>query len=340
MVVSFLLDEVALIVFPAIFLMFPRLVLRSRASMAMFAMIPVVYVGTVVWAMPALTRFAGYPNPGGYCAETDMTAMLSLKLSLRQYGIVLDNIVGNAQSVLTDCFGLVPPDLAESGYYTCLYCGIVGMGTAYVLMLLIGFWKQRSMDVSTLWTLLQTDRPWARAARVALALVVALVYEGMLMSVSPGRIEPRVWGLYYYGVFCTIFLALALGLVWQALNASRAMAGIFALLVVCATTFVFPATNQAYKDLHYYPYAPYRLAKVFANQENRFDFKRSDSIQLWREARALWRASETHRLLRNVPSEMVYALYELGLTSPPKPNRSPYFDLTWQDGVPTCESHD
>lgn len=338
--VGFLFDEVALVIFPAIFLMFPKLVLRSRATMAMFATLPMAYVGIVVWGMPVLTRLAGYPDPNGYCAETYMTAMLSLRLSAEQYGIIWGNILGNAQIVFEDSFGLVPPALARSGYYSFLFYSIVGCAVGFVLLLLLRTWNRLFTPLSTMLREVQRDQPWARTIRAALTLAVALLFEGMLMSVSPGRIEPRVWGLYYYGVFCVIFLVLVLALAWQALHVPSVMAWSFTLLLVCATTFVFPATNQAYKDLHYYPYAPYRLANVFKNEENRFDFPRSDVTVLWRRAGALRGVCRTHKSLLNVPSEMVYALYELGLTNPPNPNRSNYFDLTWKGDVPTCVSHD
>ena len=107
--------------------------------------------------------------------------------------------------------------------------------------------------------------------RAFLMLVLALIYEGVLMTVSIGTIELRAWGLYYYGTFCVIFLLIATALLCEFAAPPPVLAVIFSGVVIAATTSIFLATNQTYKAFHYYPHQPEKLDAVFRNKINRFD---------------------------------------------------------------------
>src|SRR6202451_1924998 len=134
--VSLFIDEVALVVYPAVVLFFPRLVFRSRVTFALFALVPISYAAVIVWLMPALTRLAGYPDPGLYGPMGSTTRLLTFQEPSNALRIVGRNISGNAQTILMDSFGLIRPSLAGSLYYSVLFWAIIILGAAYVGMVI------------------------------------------------------------------------------------------------------------------------------------------------------------------------------------------------------------
>ena len=340
--VSLFIDEVALIVYPAVVLFFPRLVFRKQATFTLFGLIPVSYVAVIVWLMPALTRLAGYPDPCAYVPMASTARLVTFREPVSAFGIVGRNIVDNAQSILMDSFGLIRPSLAGSLYYSILFVAILLLGGAYTGLVITAACRGLLARVRSRSSHFVSDQTTGLAWRALIALVLALSYEGVLMTVSLSNgIGLRVWGLYYYGVFCSPFLAIALAAVCRTVRPPALMAVAFTLAVTCATTFVFPATNQVYKDAHYYPYRPgRRLNALFANAENRFAVRRSDSSLLKAKTVELWNAQTTKQPVRDVPRELSYVTYELGLLHTQIPWQHPLFDLTWKNGEAQALCHE
>ncbi len=335
LLISLFFDEVVSVIYPALVLLFPRLVFYNKRTLALFLSIPVLYASAIRWAMPALIILAGYPDPSqGYISAQVMTKLLSLRLPYHDYVVTLGNIIGNTQSIVMDSFGLIDPWLPNTYYYTFLFYMIVYMIAAFVGFVLVAAWKTQR-----LFSMAQQIRKIERSVRTESGLmwrifcvvVAAFIYEGILMSVSLGDVRPRVWGLYYYGAFCVIFLLIFLALIWEKTRMPL-MAGVaFTMTVMCATFFIFPATNQAYKDVHYYPYSPGRLEGIFANKENRFIFLRSDSEFLYTKTVALRDSAVFKSTMRGIPRELSFVIYELGLTPDQTSCGTHYIDLVWED---------
>src|SRR5688572_4280485 len=62
---SLFFDEIALMAFPALLLLFPRVVFSSRAAAGTFFLIPMVYAISVRRLLPAIHAAAGFPVPRG-----------------------------------------------------------------------------------------------------------------------------------------------------------------------------------------------------------------------------------------------------------------------------------
>ena len=165
-------------------------------------------------------------------------------------------------------------------------------------------------------------------------LAIAFIFEGVLMTVSLGTIIPRWWGLYYYGVFCVIFLLIVVALLLERSAPPILLQVAFALTVITSTTFIFPATNQAYKSSHYYS-DRLPLDLVFTNAINRFKVPRSSADYLYQKTIELWHIREKRQPVTNVPVELTYVLYELGLTkmNTPCEFRARYFDIGYESDV-------
>jgi hypothetical protein len=338
---SLFFDEVILIVYPALALLFPRLVFRNKATIALFALIPAAYAAVIVRLMPALTRLAGYPPINrGYSPAMALVRLLTFREPALSYRIVLKVIADNSRSVLEDTFGLIRPSLPHSPYYVALFAAITLLGTAYACFAAISAWRRRRERPERLTALALGEDPAGIAIRAGLALLAALVYEGVLMSISlRNGVEPRMWGLYYYGVFCVVFIVLALATLANAIRPPASLATAFTLAVCCATTYIFPATNQAYKDAHYYPYNPPRLYNIFENTENRFTIPPSNAALLREKSLALWRTKNTHKPVRNIPIELSALVYELGLLPAQIRGNPQSFDLIWEHGQPRVDPH-
>jgi hypothetical protein len=339
---SLFFDEVIVIVYPALALLFPRLVFRSKGTIALFALIPAAYAAVIVKIMPALTRLAGYPPiTRGYSPASAMVRLLTFRESAHSYRVVLKDIADNSRSVLQDSFGMIRPNLPHSPYYWTLFVAILLLGTAYAGFAAISAWRRRRERAERLTALALGEHPAGIACRAGLALLAALIYEGVLMSVSlRNGVEPRMWGLYYYGVFCVIFLVLALATLANTIRPPALLATAFTLAVCCATTYIFPATNEGYKAAHYYPYNPPRLYDIFENTENRFVIPCSNAALLREKSVALWQSRTTHQPVLDIPFELSPLTYELGLLPTQIPGHPPTFDLTWRAGQPQVHSHE
>jgi hypothetical protein len=329
------IDEVALIVYPAIALLFPRIVFRNRETIAGFAMVPVAYAASVKIMLPRVFALAGSPlPPTSYQPADSFVALITFRLPVSSYWVAVQNVVDNARLIVMDSFGLIDPRLAHSLVYCILFSIIVLLGGAFGIRLVLQAARRPLNYGCGIRGFLFDDRTIIH--RVFLMLALALVYEGILMTVSIGPVGPRAWGLYYYGVFCVIFLLAAMSLIFDAMAMPRPFLVAFAVAVVAATTLIFPATDQAYKMLHYYPHQPEKLDAVFKNTINRFNTAGFDSQLLYDKTLALWRMRKAPASIVNVPVELTYAAYELGLVkgSTRCEFHTSYFDIFW-DGKNT-----
>jgi hypothetical protein len=386
--ICFFFDEVALVIYPAIVLLFPRIIFRSKATIQIFALLPIAYATSVALLLPRIFALAGSPPPiRAYDPNVSFDKLLTLQLPRSAYFMTARNIIDNSRSIIADSFGLIDPWFPDSPFYFFIFIILVLLSGSFIVAVsrreiwlplysyferaprletwrdmfgLGNAWSQRQAtfhrlanrasgnDSRTLWqkillrirlvgeacaNCILESSPLVRAFAM---LAVALAFEGILMTISVGHIEYRRWGLYYYGVFCVIFLLIAAAQLFENTESSRVLATIFAAAVISGTTFIFPATSQAYKAFHYYhlPADPGgNLDLLFRNKINRFMIRQpADASYLYSKTIALWRTRDTLETVSDVPVELTYVLYDLGLvrTRTACEFETRYFDLTWE----------
>lgn len=372
-------DEAAIMLYPAMALLFPDVVFRSRLTTALFALIPIAYVAIVKFVLPGLSALAGFPLPEtGYSTNVLFNELLTLRLPFSAYYQTIANIFENAWLIFQDTFGLIDPRVPGSQVYNLLFFILVVLIAAFAGQLLWQELRRRSGRRKPSIAAKLSPNPSAPSighdpalkhgpahyrlfaaigrcmawyvnspllARASLMLAIAFIYEGVLMTISIGSIIPRWWGLYYYGVFCVIFLLIVVALLLERAAPPILLQVVFALAVITSTAFIFPATNQAYKSSHYYN-DRLPLDLVFTNVINRFKVPRSSADYLHEKTMALWHIRETRQPVTNVPVELTYVLYELGLTkmNTPCEFRARYFDIgyksdVWGDQTLTVHCH-
>jgi hypothetical protein len=359
-------DEAAVMLYPAMALLFPDVVFRSRLTTAIFALIPIAYVVIVKLALPELSARAGFPLPdSGYSANVSFDELLALRLPFAAYYQTVANIFENTWLIFLDTFGLIDPRVPASPVYNLLFLILVVLIAAFAGQLLRQEWRRRFARRKPNVAPKPSNAPaasgehdgpkYGRArfrlfsaigrcaawfihspllARASATLAIAFIFEGVLMTISTGTIIPRWWGLYYYGVFCVIFLLIVVALLLERAAPPILLQVVFALTVITSTTFIFPATNQAYKSSHYYS-DRLPLDLVFTNAINRFKIPRSSADYLYQKTIELWHIREKRQPVTNVPVELTYVLYELGLTkmNTPCEFRARYFDIGYESDV-------
>jgi hypothetical protein len=300
--VSFFWDESALILYPALFSLFPRLVLRNKPNAVLYLALPAAYFATVKRLLPALASAAGTPVDGEYSTQK---AFLSF-VTFSWHGTVAEEVprmasffLRQTSLILMDSLGLIDPSLPDFGSYPIVFATIVCAGVALLQ-------PRGNVSPSQLFSGAFLKGPGGLALRALLTLLAALAYEALLMFVKPSP----PFGLFYYGVFCVIFLSVALALSWQASSASPALVLVFGMAVVAGTTSLFPRTNLVFKQRHYYPYRPDTIPELFEGRINRFEERGLDGRLLREKSLELWRCREGS--VNDVPAELHYALYELG----------------------------
>jgi hypothetical protein len=359
-------DEAAVMLYPAMALLFPDVVFRSRLTTAIFALIPIAYVVIVKLALPELSARAGFPLPdSGYSANVSFDELLALRLPFAAYYQTVANIFENTWLIFLDTFGLIDPRVPASPVYNLLFLILVVLIAAFAGQLLSQECRRRFARRKPNVAPKPSNAPaasgehdgpkYGRArfrlfsaigrcaawfihspllARASATLAIAFIFEGVLMTISTGTIIPRWWGLYYYGVFCVIFLLIVVALLLERAAPPILLQVVFALTVITSTTFIFPATNQAYKSSHYYS-DRLPLDLVFTNAINRFKIPRSSADYLYQKTIELWHIREKRQPVTNVPVELTYVLYELGLTkmNTPCEFRARYFDIGYESDV-------
>jgi len=153
-----------------------------------------------------------------------------------------------------------------------------------------------------------------------------------------GVIVNKVSELYWYGVFCVIFLMIAFAAACSIAKVRLSLALGFSASVTAATALVFPATNQSYKATFFYIYPAIGepLAKRLSGTMTHLGVPEWDADLLRAKTFELWHARDSRNPVHGVPLELSYLLYELRMvdrrTDCEENAAHPTFDLDWVDG--------
>lgn len=304
LLVSLFWDETALILWPALAFLYPRVVFANRSSVGAFLSIPLVYGYSIRWALPAIYAAAGFPLSAGasYYPQRRFNALVKIPPHLDAYFLLLSDIPHKARIAVLDCLGLIDPRLPASGVYFAL-CGAIVLCLAVLGVLLTRQALRQPWKAPE-------DRPGlSLVVRSAGLLAVAVLFHVMMMnSVGQGS-----WGVYWYGAFLVIPFVIAVCALFEYLRVHSLFAAGFVLLVSAAVFYIFPFTNNAYRRFHYYPYGASLLHGVFDNTINRFNLPgpMASGTEMLQHTRNLSGHGGNVTAI-GVPVELLYVLYEQG----------------------------
>jgi hypothetical protein len=309
LLLSLFWDEIAVISIPALLVLFPGLVLSSYASAASFLAIPALYIVAITRYLPAVHAWLGFPLLTGsaYRPMERFTALIGFGLKPGGYGDLFSPFLKNSQIALGDCLGLINPGLPDSAeyylYFSAIVIGVLAGCVAIVRKNLAG-----SSRTST--------GPLMRTTGL---LVLSLIAHTILLHTNGNEI----WGMYWYGAFIAAIFVIWLSVLTEYTKIPAFAVVAFAFAIVGASHYVFPRTNQAYKEFHYYPYRPILLRRVFENEINRFALPggpwNAENLDLL--TRQLWSARQAaasverapRQSVYGAPRELLYVAHELGL---------------------------
>lgn len=302
MFVSFLFDETALLSFPALLLLFPAVVFRTPTRIVTFFMLPVVTYFAYFRGTPALTALAGFdvPRLDSYGPAAAATAASSLQRFVLN-AEVLHDLPDNAMLFLSDMFGLVPPSLSPSRFYTALWTGVVaslsGVAAVAGVRSCRPGWRSAFRGDLTVWR--------------SLALLAAVTFFGNVMLHLVGH---RIWGLHWLNTYWPIFWLLFVALALRSTDLNPAVAGAATCLIVTASVYNFVYVNNAFKTFFYYRTVIFE--DVLTNRVNRFDIPKADGAALLERTRSIWRGRRYATRIPSIPTELYYLVHDLRLIEP------------------------
>lgn len=297
---AFFLDEIAVLLYPALLLLYPEVAFASRKSLAAVVALPLGYGIAAKRLMPWLHAVAGFPAvDAGYDPMRKLFDVLSVFAEGRLYYDLWRQFGVNSRIALLESLGIADPRLPGSAVYLVICASIVLSLGALVFFAGRRLWLSRGAKVAG------QGRP--AALRSAALLLVFLMFHTLLL----GLVANEVWGLYWYGAFIGIGSAIATATLIQAVRPPRLLTLSLVASICAGTLYVFPATNNAYKLFHYYPYRPLLLTDVFRNRINRFHLPRQpvESPDFLSLTRAM---GQTDAAVRGVPLELSYIPVERG----------------------------
>jgi hypothetical protein len=328
MLASFLVDETALLSFPAVLLLFPAMVFASATRVAAFFALPVVTYFAYFLGVPALSKMAGFDLPK---LETyGPAAAATAGSSLRRFVInadVLRDLPTNLLTFLSDMFGLVNPALSRSRLYTALWIAVVLCVSAVVLIACYRAYLRG-------WRSL-VGGDWIVWRSLALLIAVTFFANVMLHLVA----NP-IWGLHWLNTFWPIFWLLFIALALRSTDLNAALATAATCFIITASVYNFTYVNNAFKTFFYYRTVVFQ--DVMTNRVNRFDIPREDGAALFEKTRSIWREHKYATRISSIPAELYYLVHDLRLIEPGITHtrtgtlfdgRVPAFDLLKEHGA-------
>jgi len=298
-------DEIGLISYPAVLLLFPRLVFSSGTSASTFFCIPIGYAMSVRWLLPAIHAAAGFPVPPGatYAPLEKFKGWVTFASSGGARAEFNKYFLSNIRIAVMDSLGLINPALPGTALYYAIFGAII-----CCLVLLGILIVRRIRDLRK--PACERFRDAGIVIRCAVFFGVCLLFHAILLSV----VGQRTWGLYWYGAFVGLGFVIATATLLEYLRVPSLLAAAFVVLVSVGSFYVFPSTNRAYKIFHYYPYRAILLRSVFENDINRFRLSGSSvsATEMRQFTRELAQDGPT---VMGAPAELLYVVYELGLNS-------------------------
>ena len=292
---SFLVDETALLCFPAILVFFPGQVFSSiKRTICFFALPPVTYLAYFHW-IPKITALAGFelPRLGNYAPAAALVGWSNIP---KLFGAaVLGDLHVNLRLFLSDTFGLVDPRLSRSWFYTVLWFAVTACLCMVGTKIIVSLYRNGRRGIS--WLSLQS--------------LAALIGATFFANVTLHLVENRVWGLHWLNSYWPIFFWIVLAVVLNTVELNRVFAGVATALVVMASVYNFIYVNNAFKQFFYYRTVVFE--DVLVHKVNRFDIPTRSDSELFRKTLAIWRDQRYEAAFKGIPTELYYVVHDLRL---------------------------
>jgi hypothetical protein len=269
---SFFWDETALLVYPAIILFFPRLVLNVRYGV-IYLLLPVALYLSYMVIIPMLTTWSGTASGENFAYYIE-NMLLIVRPSFHNF---LAHYYLNTKLLILESLGIVPVH-PSSPWWNLVP---IMVGQAVLLLILL--------SIRNIWRDKLAVRPFLLRLSLWIAgLFLLTLFHNALLTMSNG-----VWGLFWYGAYWAVFFVIFLAWLLQGLKINQYLLTIAMAIVLFNLGNIFLETNKIYKRMHYYPYMAQYLDRLFVDDQLRFDpgFKpqfsgqqlREFVIQYWRD---------------------------------------------------------
>ncbi len=301
MLFCFFWDETAIVIYPAVLFVFPKLVTRNRKFLSAFAAVPVVALFCYTQALPWITDVAGYPRPDLMTYGPTKNSF-DFNTALHEHMHLPIDALLNLKIEFMDCFGLT-----YAYFLSSLGAQILQYATQLAVL---------SFLATCIYKLFKGHRELGIKSRVfALLLAFSLFNTYMVSSIGN-----NVWGLYYYGIYISVIFVLLVGLLFREFEGSWRFNKYWLVgltgLIIASSFYIFPNTNYVYKHAHYYVADghPAPLLKgTFLNNEDRFAMRDRYAIQgLYERSLEFWNCSQTSsQCAKPATPELTYLYVEL-----------------------------
>ena len=234
-------DETALILYPALFFFYPRLVLDKK-RIVWFLSLPVLVGAAYFYFIPTLTVLAGW-------AWVDLSSYDMFRKAV--FTLPLKSVMTNVWLLFSENYGLIYPS-AQMPKVLCIFVYLNWAWLLFVVVRVIDNLKAAQDFKKLIW--------WLSA------IVLSAGVHAYLVSVTNG-----VWGPYYYGAFTSIFFAIGLAKLLELSKMDRFvwLSGMLIVIMILWTNFF--AVNKVYKALHYYPARAGDIGYIYTGEVDRYD---------------------------------------------------------------------
>ncbi|HOW36038.1 MAG TPA: hypothetical protein PL155_06470 [Candidatus Omnitrophota bacterium] len=258
MLFSFFWDEVVLLVYPAVFILFPKL-LKGRSKLVIFGLIPVLVAFIAYKIIPQLTVWAGYEYPWfcDYCRGFKGLAE-TMNSSKPLSDAFFANFIPNTRILILDSMGMMRILPGAS------------LGVQVLFALSAGAW-----GVLFFYALRSAKKYYS----LLLFLLFLIVVHNFLITMTIG-----VWGPFYYGGFFSVFFAIYLAWLIHHSHISKYVLTACMLLILANINNCLLATSFIYKKHHVYSDFS-RIRNYFESTISRFDTGDDTALPSGREIR-------------------------------------------------------
>jgi hypothetical protein len=300
--ISSLFDEYTLLTYVISALMISGLLRKNPRIIPSFLIPGVLYLLTISYIFPWLAHL--FHGQDVALKNYGSTLSLSSFLSLEFFMILLRNVL----VLLRESFCIFNP----FDIHNILDRLMVLLHLSMTIILLTALFRRCINKISTN-GFIKTAVSGSSMAFIMLCGVIAMVFHGFTMFMVPNK----VWGPYYYATFIGVLVTLFVSELWKLGGMVRNITYGWMFSLILASMVTFPAINNVYKKLHFYPQSAIDIRLAFTGEFNRFDlsdkqFLPSDDIK--RLASIDWQNQE---IPIDVPKHLYWVLIECAGIRPP-----------------------
>ena len=233
---SFYWDEAALLIFPAILFLFPKVLTHRKSYLLLWLLLPFITMVFYFLIIPYLTFLSGHALPNlsqdGWYRKGLQTDPAFLLKDLHQLPL-------HAKNMVLGTMGIIIPDVFQASLWikSCFVLAITGWGIVFFYMRKILFYR----------------------FPVLIFLVGVTLVSNHLMFV----LWSSAWGAFWYGGFWAVFFTIWLALLIDKSKMPKILLAGCLLFILINMFQSFIAVNTVYKRYHYYPYKMSRINEYF-----------------------------------------------------------------------------